>query len=314
MLLLAAAIALAVFGDRPPARNSLVRVVTISADRFDRGKLLDGKINILNQAAAFHPDIACLPEMAVRSDPEPVPGPTTTRLSEWARAHSCYIVAGLKKLSDGRLHSTAVLIDRHGELAGQFDEIHPDESQLRHGIVPGKKIPAVFQTDFGKIGIQICFDVNWWENWKRLKDDGARIIFFLATYPAAKQLSAIALANEVFIVSSTGTRAARIFDITGRVLATTGFYQAWTGAVLPLDRRLYEVDGHIQKIRLVQQKYGPKVDVTWYPDDDWLTLASLDPDLTVDDLNEEFGLTPLRQYRLRSEREINSARTKYASK
>ena len=107
-----------------------------------------------------------------------------------------------------------------------------------------------------------------------------------------------------------GERPSRIYDITGRVLSASGIYQPWAGAVLPLGRRLYEVDYHMQKVRLIQQKYGSLVDVRWYADDDWFSLASLDPDLTVADIEKEFGLTPLRDYRIRAAQAIESARSK----
>jgi beta-ureidopropionase len=303
--------------ERRPARNPLVRVVTITTDRLEAGKgglleqtLLERTMERLNQAAAYRPDIACLPEMFTHSSPEAVPGPTTARLGEWARKHSCYLIAGMKTLSAGRTYNSAVLLDRSGQVIGQFNKIHPTEKELEEGIMPGQPDPPVFETDFGKIGIQICFDVNWWDNWRRLKEKGAAIVFFPAAYPAAEQLSAIALANEFFVVSSTCARPSRIYDITGRVLSATDIYQPWTGAVLPLGRRLYEVDFHVQKVRLIQQKYGSKVDVRWYQDDDWFTLASLDPDLTVEDIEKEFGLTPLRDYRVRAAKAIESARSK----
>jgi predicted amidohydrolase len=223
------------------------------------------------------------------------------------------VIAGIKTLSGDRTYNSAVLLDRHGEVAGRFDKIHPTEGELRQGITPGTPDPPVFETDFGKIGIQICFDVNWWDEWRRLREKGVRIVFFPAAYPAARQISAIALANEFFVVSSTGSRASRIYDITGRVLATSGEYQQWAGAVLPLGRRLYEIDFHVDKVRRIQRKYGAKVDVEWYHDDDWFTLASLDPDLTVEDLEKEFGLTPLRDYRIRAGKAIDSARHRAAA-
>ncbi|MFN7995654.1 MAG: carbon-nitrogen hydrolase family protein [Bryobacteraceae bacterium] len=297
--------------ERRPRRNPIVRVVTISADGLTAGSeggLFDGAMERLNHAGSFEPDVACLPELFARSAAEPVPGPSTRRLGDWARKHSSYVIAGLKTLSGGRTFNSAVLIDRKGKVAGQFDKIHPTEQELEQGISPGATEPRVFDTDFGKIGIQICFDVNWWENWRRLKEKGAQIVFFPAAYPAAQQLSAIALENEFFIVSSTGRSASRIYDITGSVLSTSGNYQHWAGAILPLGRRLYEVDFHVQKLRLIEQKYGTKVEVRWYHDDDWFTLASLDPDLTVTDIEKEFGLTPLRDYRVRAGRAADTAR------
>ena len=69
---------------------------------------------------------------------------------------------------------------------------------------------------------------------------------------------------------------------------------------------------HVQKMRALERKYGPKVDVMWYHDDDWFTLASLDPDLTVEDLQKEFGLTPLNEYRVRAAKTIEAARSRVA--
>jgi predicted amidohydrolase len=302
---------------RAPKRNPLVRVVTISQDgatKDESGSLLGVAMERLNQAAAFQPDIACLPELFARSAAEPVPGATTTRLGEWARRHACYVIAGIKKLQGGRTYNTAVLLDRQGRLVGQFDKMHPTEPELQQGITPGVPDPPVFDTDFGRIGIQICFDVNWWDNWKRLKDKGARIVFFPAAYPAATQLSALALTNQYFVVSSTGTRASRIYDITGHVIASSGAYQQWAAAVLPLGRRLFEVDFHIDKMRALQRKYGSKVDVVWHHDDDWFTLASLDENLTVEDLQKEFALTPLDDYRVRATLAVDAARTRAAGK
>ena len=72
---------------------------------------------------------------------------------------------------------------------GRFDKMHPTEKELAQGIHPGNIDPPVFPTDFGTIGVQICLDVNWWDNWARLKQKGAKILFFPAAYPAAEQLA-----------------------------------------------------------------------------------------------------------------------------
>ena len=82
-------------------RNPLVHVVTISQDgatKDESGSLLGAAMERLNQATAFQPDIACLPELFSRSAAESVPGATTARLSEWARQHACYVIAGILKL------------------------------------------------------------------------------------------------------------------------------------------------------------------------------------------------------------------------
>ena len=292
------------YSDKPRA-NSLVRVITISQDGINEkpGKpRLDATMTRLNRAAAFEPDIVCLPETLTRGKPEFVPGPTTDRLSKWAKEHSCYVICPILIYSDRNIFNSAILIDRKGKIIGRYDKIRPTEGELGRSICPGKTDPPVFQTDFGKIGIQICFDVNWHAQWKRLKEKGADIIFFASAYPAARQLKTHAWLNQCFIVSSTITRASSIYDITGEVIETTGRFQYWAGAVLPVGKRLFEIDFHVSKMRKIKQKYGSKVSIQWYHDDDLVSLASLDPELTVEELIKEFDLTPHTDYIQRAQK------------
>lgn len=292
------------------ARNPLVRVVTVSQAGLDLNSsdILDRSMERLDQAASFRPDIAALPEVFVRGEPETIPGPITRRLAEWSRRNSSYLIFGLRTRSGDKIYNSAILLDRDGRVAGQFNKIHPTEGELSEKVHPGNPDPPVFKTDFGVIGIQICFDVNWLDGWKRLKEKGASIVFFPAAYPAALHLSALALENQYFVVSSTQSRLSRIYDITGEVVAVTGQFQQWAGAVLPLGKRLFEIDFHSQKAREIQKKYGSRVEVGWRHEDDWFTLASLDPELTVPDLIAEFGLTPLDDYRIRAAKAVEDAR------
>jgi predicted amidohydrolase len=298
-------------------RDRIVRVVTISQDGLPRGTddLLEPTLARLNRAASFHPDIACLPELFSNRAAEGVPGPVTESLAAWAREHSSYVIFGLKARKGARVYNSAVLLDRQGQIAGQYDSIHPDEGQLKDGMTPGKDVgPPVFKTDFGTIGIQICFDVEWRDEWRHLKEQGAQIVFWPSAYPAGRQLPALALLSEYYVVSSTMHGAAHIYDITGEALASSGKYQEWAGAALPLGKRLFETDYNVSKAREIQQKYGSRVEVTWYHDSSWFTLASLDPNLTVEDLISEYGLTPLDDYIRRSTKAINQARDKAEGK
>ena len=60
---------------------------------------------------------------------EPVPGPTTKRLSELARQKKIVIVASLfEKRAEGVYHNTAVVMDADGRLAGKYRKMHiPDD-------------------------------------------------------------------------------------------------------------------------------------------------------------------------------------------
>jgi predicted amidohydrolase len=298
-----------------PARNRLVRVVTVSQDGLAEkspGATVDATLARLQEASAFQPDIACLPEAFSRGEAEPLPSPTAQRVGQWARKQRCYVVCPLLVRDGERVTNSALLIDRQGEVIGRYDKIRPTEGELKK-IAPGSADPPVFQTDFGIIGIQICFDVNWHQQWQRLKEKGAQIVFFPAAYPAARHLAAHAWRHQYFVVSSTRTRSSSIFDITGEKLETTGMFRQWAGAVLPVGKRLFEIDFHVGKMRQIERKYGQRVRVAWYHDDDLVTLTALDPDLTVDDLISEFGLIPHTAYIERAQKAQDALRAAAAS-
>ncbi len=296
-------------------RDQIVRVATVSQDGLDRGSadVVPETLERLDAAACNRPDIVCLPEIFAGDIAETVPGPTTERLSQWARDHSCYVVCPIAIRVDECRFNSAVLLDRAGAIVGRYDKIHPTEGEIERGTCPGHTDAPVFRTDFGTIGIQICFDVNnWLGAWGQLKDKGAEIVFWPSAYPAHRLLSALAWINEFYIVSSTMNRASRVYDITGDVIAATGMFQQWADADLNLGKRLFEIDYHTEKIPALQRKYGRRVQVRWYHDEDGFTLASVDPELSMEDLIAEFGLVPLRPYHERCERAQDEARTRCA--
>ena len=304
-------------GPNPAMRDHLVRIVTVSQEGLDveGNNLLEPTLELLDRAASFRPDIACLPEHFSGRTPQTVPGPVTDRLAAWAREHSSYVAFGMITKKDGKIHNSAILMDRQGQIVGQYNKLHPTDQEIKRGILPGEDAGlSVFKTDFGTIGLQICFDVNWRDEWRKLKEHGAQLVIWPSAYPAAMQLPALALTNEYFIISSTGRASASIYDITGQVLATTGVYQEWAGAVLPLSKRLFETDYNGGKVAAIQKKYGAKVEVVWFHDSDLLTMASLDPALTMEDLMAEFALTPLDAYIARCTKAIDQARSEVGGK
>jgi predicted amidohydrolase len=124
---------------------------------------------MLEAAGRQNADIAVLPEgflaagvpaKRLRSVAEPLSGSSMTAIADCARRHSMYFVAGLHVLEDGLLFKIAVLIDRSGKIIGKCAKKHATEGEIEGGVIPGGAVP-VFETDFGRLGLSICFDVNW---------------------------------------------------------------------------------------------------------------------------------------------------------
>ncbi|MFH0910131.1 MAG: carbon-nitrogen hydrolase family protein [Planctomycetota bacterium] len=283
-----------------PSKNRLAHVVTVSQDRIPRDSketLIRETLAILDEAAGRKPDIVCLPETFPGYEVEPVPGPTLERVAAWARAHRAYVVAPLHTLAEGVHYNSAVLIDRSGRVQGRYDKIHPTEREISDmGVVPGPLSAPVFETDFARIGLQICFDVNWTDTWARLKQQGAEIVFYSSAYPAHRNLSLLACANEVYVASATKEQPSAIYDITGDVIARTSLEHRWAYAALCLGKRLFEWDFHEKKVGAIEKKYGRRLEIRSYEAEGWFTLASFDPELAVEEVIQEFELTPLREY------------------
>jgi predicted amidohydrolase len=90
---------------------------------------------------------------------EPVPGPTTEFLGEIAKNHKIYIVAGILEKEGKTVYNTAIMIDRNGELAGKYRKVSLPREEIEGGVTPGVSFP-VFKTDFGTVGMMICWDVT----------------------------------------------------------------------------------------------------------------------------------------------------------
>ncbi|MEA5019764.1 MAG: nitrilase-related carbon-nitrogen hydrolase [Gordonibacter sp.] len=112
-----------------------------------------------------------IPELA-----EPVDGPTVTALQQAARDAHCYIVAGLALTHElpGVAYNSAVLIDRAGNLAGVYDKQHLWALE-RFYFRSGEGSP-VFDADFGRLGILICYDLGFPEVARMLALQGAEIL------------------------------------------------------------------------------------------------------------------------------------------
>ncbi len=181
---------------------------------------------LVEKAAAEHPDIICLPEgITVVGNPqsyievsEAVPGPTTKLLGDLARKHRCYIVAGVYERVGKIVYNTAVLIDREGSLAGTYRKTHLPREEWEAGLTPGDEYP-VFDTDFGRVGLMICWDVQFPEPARAMALKGAELIL-LPIWGGNEILArARAIENHVFLVSSSYDMQSFVVDPAGAILA-----------------------------------------------------------------------------------------------
>lgn len=266
--------------------------------------------NILDRTSSYEPDIITIPEVFANQPDtaQKIPGPISNTFSNYAKQHRCYVICGLYTLRENKIYNSAVLIDRKGDISGIYDKIYPTERECDKGVTPGAPNPKVFQTDFGKIGILICFDINWPEVWGELKEGGAEIVFWPSAYPNPALLSARASTYGYYVVGNSRINPSYIFDGTGNMISMSGRYEPWAFARLNLEKIFCEIDFHLDKVKQIRKKYGRKVEIVYFHDNDWVTIESRSPDLTIKQLVDEYGLVSRYDYIKRATKYIEKFR------
>jgi predicted amidohydrolase len=234
----------------PSPRQRVVRAITIyhrPRGTKSAAESVAGFCKLVEAAAAQKPDVICLPEGITvigngKSYPEvsePIPGPTTRTLGGLAAKLGCYIVAGIYERVGSVIYNSAVLLDRKGQVAGVYRKTHLPREEVEGGLTPGDEYP-VFQTDFGKVGLMICWDLQFPEPARALALQGAEVIL-LPIWGGSEVLArARAIENHLFLITSSYDMKTFIVDPTGSILAEATTEHPIALAELQLDRALLQ--------------------------------------------------------------------------
>jgi len=258
--------------------------------------------------AGFKPDLICLPELfdtmwiseqykiSEVAEDEKSPGPVTRRIGEFAKKNNCYVVCPVYTKKEGNYFNTSLLLDRNGNIAGAYNKIHPVKSEILPSgptddvrITPGSLDQPVVETDFGKAGMQICYDANWTDGWENCSKKGARIILFPSAFPGGRILNHYAQRFGCYIISSTG-QDARIIDMSGNDIDSSSTFVRYSWARINLEKINTDTWPTNEKLPEIFRKYGSKLEIKVRDNTSIITIASLDRDVKVKDIVKEFGL------------------------
>lgn len=261
----------------------------------------------MEEVVPFEPDIICLPEVfpfanvssgrppLAESAEEPI-GPYSRPFARFAEKHKCYVVCPIYTVAEGRYYNSAVFIDRDGQCIGQYHKMHPTVGEMEKGIMPGTAEPPVFKTEIGVLGAQICFDIEWYDGWRRLREAGAELVFWPSAFGGGAMVNTHAWQNKYCVVSSTRKGAAKICDIDGQALACTGQYARWVCAPVNLEKVFLHSWPFCERFAEIRAKYGRKVAIRTWHEEEWTIIESLAPDVRVADILKEFELKTHEQH------------------
>lgn len=139
------------------------------------------------------------------------------RLSAAAKRHAMHIVACFYDLEGDDIYNFGLLYGRDGEIIGRYRKVHLPlyETWL---VNSGNEFP-VFETDVGKVGINICYDQMWPESTAATALNGAQIVCMpSAASPFEFRVRTRALDSQIFFITSTYAQS-MIAAPNGEVLA-----------------------------------------------------------------------------------------------
>lgn len=171
---------------------------------------------VLAAAAAAEVDLVLLPETFNGTQPEPLDGPSGRLMSQWATEGEMYVCGGLlyHEPEANRVFNAALLYDRQGRLAGRYYKNHPYSPEIFEGVTPGTEVP-VFDTDFARLGIIVCYDSWFGDVTELLALKGAEIVLFPSAGFYRSLMPARSADNCVRVVASSLHSGLGIWDTMG---------------------------------------------------------------------------------------------------
>lgn len=249
-------------------------------------------------------DLAVLPENAVTGEtdlpPEevafPLVGPVLEIMGEAARKHHTYLIVPMTLEEDRRsgiYTNSNILLDRGGGIVGNYRKVHLVSNQpglpLEGGLTPGGEFP-VFECDFGRIGIQVCYDMFFDDGWETLARKGVEIIAWPSGSPQTIRPRCRAKQHSYYIVSSTWRNNASIFDPMGDIVAQTTRPSSILVEQVDLSYALIDWQPKLREGTAFVERFGAMVGFRYSNTEDGGIFWSNDPSVPVMRMVRELDL------------------------
>jgi predicted amidohydrolase len=113
---------------------------------------------------------------------EPIPGRSTQAVAEACRRLQAFVVVGLLEREGDRYYNASALIGPEG-LIGKYRKLHLPYLGVDRFVCPGDLAPQVHETGVGRIGLSICYDLDFPEYPRVLALMGAQLLVTITNWP-----------------------------------------------------------------------------------------------------------------------------------
>jgi predicted amidohydrolase len=219
-------------------------------------------------------------------------------LQDVAKTNKIYIAyPGYRTDADGNLRNSNSIIDRNGLVVGSYDKNHlvmDENSKL------GAKYSEdllVLDLDFGRVGLAVCFDLNFTELLDKYRNKGVEVLIFSSEYHGGLMQNYWAYQLRAFFAGSIRPPApSSIVSPLGELIAKSTNYHNYVTETINLDYFIIHLDENWEKITAMKQKYGSKVRVLDPGQLGVVMVSSESKDLSKEALIAEFGFLLIDDY------------------
>lgn len=201
-----------VLGDPKTNREKIIATIRAAAEReaqlviFPECALTGYAFNSLDEAVPFA---------------EKVDGASAQAFADTCRETKTYAIVGFIEEDDGKFYNAAMLVGPDG-VVGSYRKVHLPYIGIDRFLTPGDRPFEIFELPFGKVGVNICYDISFPEPARALKLMGAELIALITNWPTAAWRSpqfvanTRALENHVFYAAVDRIGVERGWEFIGR--------------------------------------------------------------------------------------------------
>ena len=240
----------------------------------DKEKNIENAVRLIERVSKEGADIAVLPEMfccpynssLFRAYGENEGGAAYAAMSKAAAEYGIYVVAGtIPELEDGKVYNTSYAFDRKGTQIAKHRKMHLFDIDIEGGqyfkesdtLTPGMDVD-VFDTEFCRLGLAICYDIRFPELARLMASEGAEVLIYpgafnMTTGPAHWELSfrMRALDNQCYTI---GVAPARDLEASYHSYGNSMVASPWGNVLSRMDEKegyiIQEIDtDYVKKIR-----------------------------------------------------------------
>ena len=198
----------------------------------DRERNLARMIQVLEETAAKGSRLTIFPEAALtgycfdslaeaKPHAEPIPGPSTQRMTESCRRLKTFVVYGLLEADGDRLFNACALVGPEG-VVGSYRKIHLPFLGVDRFTTPGDRPFAVHEAAGMRIGMNICYDGGFPESARVMMLQGADLVVLPTNWPPGSEcmagytVNARAMENNIYYAACNRTGDERGFHFIGQ--------------------------------------------------------------------------------------------------